>query len=256
MPSEPRTRHQLYHAEALAPLAATKVLGAAIGAIYALQIGLYSLGMIELAASVLADVAVLAGLAVYARRRGLRFAHFGLRKARWTYVAAAMLIGVSAWYVTLYFVTLINPPGDTSQLQEIVEQAPFVATIGAIAVLPAIVEEIVFRGVFARALTMQLVPIAAIVISSVAFGVFHLIPAQMISTFLLGLALAYLTLRADSVLPAIIAHLLNNVIALLLSRDELPALSNWIASHPGITSLIACASVAAGLLLARGSRRE
>jgi membrane protease YdiL (CAAX protease family) len=255
MPSEPRTRHQLYHAEALAPLAATKVLGAAIGAIYVLQIGLASLGAMGLVASAIGDLAVLAGLVLYARGRGLRFAHFGLRRANAVYVVAAVLVGLSAWYVTLYVVVLLEPPGDTTGLQELVEQTPLVSTILAIAVLPALTEEIVFRGVFARALTMRFVPVAAVALSALAFGVFHLLPAQIVSTFLLGLALGVLTLRADSAVPSIVAHMLNNVIVIVVSRDEVPGVAEWIAAHSGMSLAVACTLSLAGLLLAARGRR-
>lgn len=255
MPSELRTRHQLYHAEALAPLAATKLLVSAIGAIYALQIVLAGVGLLDVAAAMIADVAVLAGLVVYARARGLRSVHFGLRSPAGVHVAAAVLIGISAWYVNLYIVVLLEPPGDMTDLQTIVEQTPFAATIVAFAVLPAIVEEIVFRGVFARALTMRFVPAAAIMLSAAAFGAFHLLPPQMLSTFLLGLALAYLTLRAESAIPAMLAHLLNNIIALVVAREEIPAIGPWIAAHSVVALSIACTLTTVGLALAARGRR-
>jgi membrane protease YdiL (CAAX protease family) len=257
MPSEPRTGHQLYHVDALAPAAATKVVATAIVVIYAVQIVLFQAGLIELAAAALADLAVLVGLGLYARANQLNRAHFGLRRPRGIFVGAAVLIGLSAWYLNLWIVVWISPPGGTGQLQTIVEQTPLVSTLGAIALLPAIVEELVFRGVFVRALAKRFVPVAAIVIASIVFSVYHLLPVQIVSTFGLALALGYLTLRADSAIPAIVAHLLNNAIAIVVSRDEVPGLGAWMGAHPTVMLAGTAVVLACGLVLvARGDRRK
>lgn len=256
MPSEPRTGHQLYHDEALPPVAATKVVAAAIVGIYAVQIGLIAFGVLDLVAALSGDVAVLLGLYVYARRRDLRAMHVGLRRPAPVFVLAAALVGVSAWYLTLVVVVLIQPPGDAKGLQKIVEQTPLAPTWLAIALLPALAEEVVFRGVFTRALATRFVPWVSVVLSSLAFALFHLLPAQMISTFLFGLALGYITLRARSCVPAMVAHLINNTLVILIAREELPAINRWMGHH-GVAVLVATAAVfAAGLGLARRGVRE
>ncbi len=255
MPSEPRTGHQLYHDEALPPVGATKVTATAILGIYVVQIGLFSAGVIDLVAALAGDAAVLLGLYLYARRRGLSATHFGLRRPAPVFLAAGGLIGISAWYLNLVLVVLLRPPGDATGLQKIVEQTPLAPTWFAIALLPAITEEIVFRGVFTRALATRFVPWVAIVLSALVFAVYHLLPAQMISTFMLGLALAYLTLRARSVIPAILGHLLNNTVVIVVSRDEIPALGTWIGDH-GVPMLVGAAGLlGAGLGLARRGAR-
>jgi membrane protease YdiL (CAAX protease family) len=245
----------LYHVDALAPVAATKLVATAILVVYTVQIALYAAGLIELAAAAIADVTVLAGLAVYARRRQLTRNHFGLRRPAPIFLAAAVLIGVSAWYLNLWIVILVSPPGGTGGLQTIVEQTPLASTLGAIAVLPAIVEEIVFRGVFMRALAKRFFPVAAMVIASVVFSAYHLLPAQMVSTLGLGLALAYLTLRADSAIPAMLAHLLNNSIVIVVSRDEVPSVGAWMGAHSTLMLAGTAAVCASGLALATRGRR-
>jgi membrane protease YdiL (CAAX protease family) len=255
MPSEPRTGHQLYHVDALAPVAATKLVATAIVVIYAVQIALFGMGLIELAAAAIADLAVLVGLGLYARAHQLSRAHFGLRRPRPIFVVAGVLIGLSAWYLNLWIVVLISPPGGTGQLQTIVEQTPLSSTLLAIALLPAIVEELVFRGVFLRALAKRFVPAAAIVIASIVFAVYHVLPAQIVSTFGLALALGYLTLRADSVVPAMVAHLLNNSIAIVVSRDELPGVGAWMGAHGTVMLASTAAVLATGLTLAARGRR-
>jgi membrane protease YdiL (CAAX protease family) len=245
----------LYHVDALAPVSATKLVATAIVAIYAIQIVLFSAGLIELAAAAFADVAVLLGLGLYMRRRGLTRAHLGLRRPAPIFLLAAVLIGISAWYVNLWVVVLISPPGGTGGLQTVVEQTPLVWTLVAIAVLPAAAEELVFRGVFVRALATRFTPLTAIVIASVVFSAFHGLPVQMVSTFGLGLALAYLTLRADSAIPAMLAHLLNNAIVIIVSRDEVPGVGTWIGAHSAVMLAASACVVASGLVIASRGRR-
>jgi len=245
----------LYHADVLAPVAATGVVATAIVAIYGLQIILLSAGLIELAAAALADALVLIGLGLYARRNQLTWGHFGIRRPDAIYMVAAVLIGVSAWYLNLWLVVLIEPPGDASGLQKVVEQLPLGTTLLTIAVLTPIVEELVFRGVFVRALAKRFFPIAAIAIASAVFSLYHLLPAQIVSTFGLALALGFITLRANSAIPAMLAHVLNNAVVIVVSRDELPRASAWMGAHSTLM-LAGCAIVfAGGLVLAARGRR-
>ena len=64
------------------------------------------------------------------------------------------------------------------------------------------------------------------------FSAYHLRPEQMVSTFPFGLALAFLALRADSIIPSTLAHVMNNATVILLQRDEVPALDRVLGEHP------------------------
>lgn len=241
--SEPATGHQLYHGDALAPVTAVKVVGAAILAIYAIQLGLHAIGLPELVGAATAFLAIAVGLVGWARATGITWAQLGLRRPAAVHVAAGGLVGLSAWYVNLWLVSQIQPPGDSSALEAVVARTSLLPTIVALAVLPAIAEELVFRGVLARALETKFVRGYAIALSAGAFAIYHLLPAQMITTFCLGLVLAYITLRASSVIPAMIAHLLNNVIALLVSRNDVP--TGWMTAQP-VAMLVGSALVLVG----------
>jgi membrane protease YdiL (CAAX protease family) len=106
-----------------------------------------------------------------------------------------------------------------------------------------------------RALAKRFFPVAAMVIASVVFSAYHLLPAQMVSTLGLGLALAYLTLRADSAIPAMLAHLLNNSIVIVVSRDEVPSVGAWMGAHSTLMLAGTAAVCASGLALATRGRR-
>lgn len=255
--SEPATGHQLYHAETLAPVTALKVVAAAIFAIYGVQIGLYAAGMIELGAAVAGFLVMFVGVLVWARKRGHGRVALGWRRPPLVSVIAAVLVGASAWFVNLTIVTLIQPPGDTSGLERVVVQTPLVPTLLGLALLPAVTEEMVFRGMFMRSLLTRFAPVHAIGFAAAVFGLYHLLPAQMISTFLLGLALGFLTWRAGSAIPAMIAHGLNNAIAVIVSRDEVPGLTPWMTAHGGLllagTTVVLASGLALAALTTRGA---
>ncbi|MCI6007524.1 lysostaphin resistance A-like protein [Oscillospiraceae bacterium LCP25S3_E10] len=79
----------------------------------------------------------------------------------------------------------------------------------AIAVVPPIIEEFLFRGAILCSLRKH-GDALAIVVSAVMFGFAHSNFIQTPVTFLTGLVLAYLTVKTNSLIPAIIIHFVNN----------------------------------------------
>ncbi|MGE5184281.1 MAG: lysostaphin resistance A-like protein [Acidobacteriota bacterium] len=218
----------------------------AVASLYALQILLAAGGLAGLPAVVVAYVAVGVALVAYARRRG-GLAVVGLAPARVRHVIAGALIGLATWYVGLRIVEWLHPPGDMGPVDKVLEHTSLPPSILAIALLPAIVEELVFRGILARGLASRLPVAAAVAISAVLFSAFHLIPRQMVAVFPLGLALGYVAIRARSALPTMVAHLANNAIVILATRGDLDALDRVPAN--GLLAL-ALVVVATGLALA------
>jgi membrane protease YdiL (CAAX protease family) len=252
-PSEPRTGSQLYHDGPLPPALGIKLTLLGMVAIYIVQIVFRATGVLALVGSALSDVVVIGGLLLLVRGRAAQAGAFGLRRGAPVFTLAAVLIGIAAWYVNLSFVNLLQVPENErarNAIEELVTQTPLPLTVFAIAMLPALAEELVFRGVLARSLATRLHPAAAIAISSAVFAIYHLQLAQMVTTFVLGLWLGFLTLRARSVVPAMIAHLLNNSIAILISRNELPTTITWMNDHPAPVLVGALVCVVGGLALA------
>jgi len=79
-----------------------------------------------------------------------------------------------------------------------------------IGIVPAIFEEIMFRGYVLRALEKSGGIIMAILVSGLVFGLYHLQPSNVIPLATLGIIFAYVTYISDSLIPAMVAHLLNN----------------------------------------------
>lgn len=108
----------------------------------------------------------------------------------------------------------IKQLGDGSSASLRLLLAVLVTTLGPL------VEEVLFRGLLLSALLHRLGRGWAIALSALLFGLVHLPDLNYLwyavpNLVLLGLALAWLRLRAASLWPAVLAHGINNLIAVL-----------------------------------------
>lgn len=91
-------------------------------------------------------------------------------------------------------------------------------SLAAVALVPAVCEEALFRGALLPALLTRLRAPAAVIVSASLFAAIHTMPTkddgvtlyQVPQAFLVGAALAVLRLRSGSLLPGILAHTLYN----------------------------------------------
>lgn len=83
-------------------------------------------------------------------------------------------------------------------------------TLFHIAVIPAICEEIMYRGYIMRMLENNWGIIAAIIVSGFIFGAYHLRVTQVLPLASIGMLLAYATYKSGSLIPAIVGHFVNN----------------------------------------------
>ncbi len=99
-----------------------------------------------------------------------------------------------------------------------------------VAVLPAICEEITFRGIFLYALRRRFHPVLLCLVVGTVFALFHMNLPRLLPTAAIGVALAALTLLTGSIFPAMVWHAINNVMAIVADRAavDLLALDPWV----------------------------
>lgn len=243
-PIEPRTA-SLYHASrasAVEPVVALAIVLATLAS-YLIVPTLVPAELAMIGAQT--AIAVVPIAAVIALHPARPLAAIGLRGARLRFFVAAALIGATAWYVNTRIVALLPlPERQTRMLEELVDRPSFGRALATFALVPALCEEILFRGVLARALGRQLRLVAAAAISAVVFAVYHHSLVQGLPTLTLGFVLAVIAIRADSVAPTIVAHAINNAMAIAMSRGELPEIAGWLGRHP-TPALAGCAGATA-----------
>ena len=98
----------------------------------------------------------------------------------------------------------------------------------ALAVAPAFIEEMIFRGIVMQSLR-RFGDIFALVASALIFGIFHLNLIQMPYAFIAGLAIGYFVMRTGSLWVGVIIHFINNSIAVVfeLFLYDLPE-ETWV----------------------------
>lgn len=88
----------------------------------------------------------------------------------------------------------------------------YVAELLGAVILAPIGEELIYRGVVLRC-SAKISQRFAIFFSAFIFGIMHGNPYQFVLGFLLGIPLAMVTLKTGSIVPAIICHMTNNIVA-------------------------------------------
>ncbi len=141
----------------------------------------------------------------------------------WAWGAAAagvpLFLAVSAtwaWLVELLgwgFVPqhMLSVLGDTTTMEQLV-------IVGYGAVVAPLVEELLFRGFLVPPLLRRGGEVSAIVAAGAIFGMVHMAdPFAVVPLVVLGMGLTWLRIRAGTLWPGVVVHVVNNTIALLLS---------------------------------------
>lgn len=103
----------------------------------------------------------------------------------------------------------------------LVEYNIFVSLL-LVAVLPAITEELIFRGALLNGLSRNYSKKKGIVISAILFAIVHLNPWQFVPAFVLGIFLAWICLETQSIYLCMFIHFINNAISVIISRVNVP----------------------------------
>ena len=190
----------------------SSVLGASIGGLVGSQVGF-----------ILGPPVLLTLLLTSSPRRTL-----GLRLAGGRYLALAAglalamnpLVGELRVVVESLFPA---PEGIRSQLEKIL--GPLTQNLGlgllVLALVPAVCEELAFRGFILSGLRSEYGTRTSILLSAFLFGFLHVLLSlfqQLFNATLLGVVLGCLAVQSGSVLPGIVFHAINNGLALLMSR--------------------------------------
>lgn len=137
-------------------------------------------------------------------------------------------ISISFFILLSWLQGLLNPLFRPYE-KDIIEYEKFFATIASasrsktdiimfiigISAIPAITEEILFRGIILTGLKNSSTAAKAIILSGLLFGIIHLFPPQVVTVSILGIFFGILVIKSRSILTAIWCHFLNNLIIIL-----------------------------------------
>jgi len=165
---------------------------------------------------------------------------FALRWPGWRPIVAAGIMGLTTWALVHWlngFVEYVLPPPDefVEGMKRLFEQphttSGWLLTLFAAAVSPAVCEEMLFRGWLFSGLKGRVSRVALLVLTSLAFALFHLSIYRIVGPFLLGFVMGVLVLHSRSIFPAMLFHALNNTTALGLGGQRWGWACSWWAGR-------------------------
>ncbi len=160
-------------------------------------------------------------------REGLRA--LGLRRFSLWQGAAGLALGILAIYLasnlyaTIAQALHVTIQTNVDQLQQQAASAPWttLTTLMVAVIVAPFCEEIFFRGYFFQGLRLRLPIWAAIVVSSVIFGLAHGSPGSLALLIVIGVLLAILRWRTRSLWPGMALHMFNNFLGALIIFQSL-----------------------------------
>jgi membrane protease YdiL (CAAX protease family) len=127
-----------------------------------------------------------------------------------TAAAVAVCTFAAAALYSLVWVPLL--PEDLPNIVDMLIQTglPKWKQLAIIAVYPAVVEELAFRGLILPFLTSRMPVVHAVIVSSAAFAILHMDWLFLPFLFGLGLVLGWLRVASGSLIPPMLVHFFHN----------------------------------------------
>lgn len=164
------------------------------------------------------------------------------QKCEWKYFLIAVFLQVgllSLSELNTLFLELLGNFGyvDAGITLPSMDGVGMVGVLFVVAVLPAVLEELLFRGMLLNGVK-QFGEGIAVLICGGLFALYHQNPAQTLYQFCCGAAFALMAIRAGSVLPTILSHLLNNAAILILAKCGIYTLQGSVYAIILVVSII------------------
>ncbi|MCK5830937.1 MAG: CPBP family intramembrane metalloprotease [Methylococcales bacterium] len=141
------------------------------------------------------------------------FDTLNFNKSTWGYYLIAIVLAIIIWladfWLQLFFFLDDGRKGGLA-LQAEIKQFGILSIVISSCLLAPAAEEILFRGILLKGLLEKVSPFFAILLSSLLFATIHFSSQDFISLFIAAFGYALLTVKSESILPAFLAHLLNN----------------------------------------------
>ena len=145
-------------------------------------------------------------------------------KMPWKTYMVLLVVGIVSLFGINYFIGAVDNFLDLIgyPLQSGINVDPtslplYLLSVLLMAVIPAICEELLFRGVVLHGLRSRFSDWGAILLSAIMFALMHGNLQQLVYPFILGAIMGWLVLRTGSLVSSILVHFINNFLVVTLN---------------------------------------
>ena len=205
--------------------------------------GMTKVTLIVLVATIAVPTILMACFLTRDPLRSLRLKWCSVPAACAAVLAAICLHPAVMWFSGL--VMQVYPPGpETEMMAKLMDQilggAPGLwAILLVMAVAPAVIEELGYRGFILSGMESIGNKWQAILLTSLLFGLAHSVIQQTMITFVVGMVLGVIAVQTRSILPCMLYHATHNGLSIMLSRvrtdavETSPLLQQLLQSSDG-----------------------
>jgi membrane protease YdiL (CAAX protease family) len=163
---------------------------------------------------------------------------FRMHKFQPQYLLYTFLAGIGLIFVLDELERLIDrlftPPAFMENMEELLRISDWpsaIILIAGVVLIGPLAEEVVFRGFLQQTLEKRLKSVTmAVVYTALAFMISHFNLYWSVNIFIIGFFLSFVTLKANSIWPAFLLHMINNGLSLLFLHYE-RIIEPYIAFH-------------------------
>lgn len=148
---------------------------------------------------------------------------FSLKPIKPLKLLGALMIGVSAFLAAMVLGILLMPvfPESTqglSQLDEMFKLESALFLVLVVAVMPAIGEELLFRGFVFGTLREKCRPWIAVFATTLIFAAYHMSLIKMFTIGIVGFGLTFVVYKTGSIAASMCVHFCNNLLSVLITK--------------------------------------
>lgn len=193
---------------------------------------------------------------------------FSIKKPGVSQVAGGVLFGIAAFLCAMIIGVLLVPffpesADGLTQLDDMLTSQPAVVLILVVALMPAIGEELLFRGFVMGTLKNKCTGVIAFLVTTLLFAAYHMSLIKMFTIGIIGFGLTYAAYKSGSIVTSMCMHFLNNLLSVLITKypkqmqHVLPVLFKESLSASDLLLMIAVILICAALgLLLLGCRKK
>ena len=145
---------------------------------------------------------------------------FGIRKIRLSIILISITLGFILYFINSYIadafygiITLFGYESISTTATTTVSYGTLLKELLLSCILPGFCEEFLHRGLMLHVNKKYSNPKFCLIISSILFGLTHLNIRQFFYASILGFLMGYVSLAANSIIPSIIIHFMNNFLS-------------------------------------------